>query len=210
MKMKFLGGCLLMVLTTGVVAGQGDRDIGLRAGILLGPGEPSNDLFGYGVYGTYGLNDHWKIGLAIDQYAFDYERPSSVVRLNRLATDAEIDSDATSNVFSVWLQNDRFLARKWTWYWGVGLGYSDYDADDVTGIADGSPYLITTDAGNEVIALAMIGASYQINEKWNVDITGRIQQHFGEWESIDRISGMRGTIDDYSTQGIDVGLKYKF
>jgi hypothetical protein len=74
---------------------DGKFDLGLRANILAGDGEPTNDVLGYGLFGHVPLNDRWSIGFAIDHSPeFDVERTAKIVGFER--TSRSIRSKASA------------------------------------------------------------------------------------------------------------------
>src|SRR5688500_15728736 len=57
-------------------------DVGLRGVVIIGDGEPSNDMIGYGVLGRWEFRESWHLGVALDSVSFDYETPYRVLGID--------------------------------------------------------------------------------------------------------------------------------
>ena len=128
---------LVLVVSTTAYAEDSKIDIGLRANVLLGDGIPSNDILGVGVIGRYRLNDGWFIGMGLDGYKYDFERPASVLGISQDPNEDVIDADADSTVLSgslgrIYNETD----RGFDWFWSLGLGFASPNVDDVSGPTD--------------------------------------------------------------------------
>jgi hypothetical protein len=79
--------------TTTVAADAQERqlEIGLRPLVLLSQGEPSNDMAGAGIVGSWRWNDDWFLGIGLDSLSFDYERPQRVLGIQQDPDLATVD-----------------------------------------------------------------------------------------------------------------------
>ena len=213
-KKMIMSACavLLFVSLTGDARAQAEDspyEIGLRFVVLNARGEPTNDMLGGGLYGRYRLNDRWLIGAAVDSVSGDFERPYLLVGL---ASPMEIDATDDSLLISVWAEREYGNpARKSRWFWGAGLGFTSPDVNDVTGpVTGGGTFDLTTDAGSETIVMLNGGFRTRIGRRFSFEVSVRADQHFADWKITDRMSGMTGTIDDYTVVGLNVGGAIRF
>ena len=63
-------------------------DLGLRANVLTGDGEPTNDVLGYGLVARVPLGEHWSLGLGLDHSPeFDVERTEKILGFEQSGTE---------------------------------------------------------------------------------------------------------------------------
>ena len=184
-------------------------EVGLRLMLVTAGGTPANDMMAAGIYGKYRFREKWRVGFAVDSLTGDYERPYEVVGLE---SSEEIDSTIDSVVLSGWIEREYGRSgRKLRWFWTAGLGFASPDTDDVTGpTSTGGMFDITTDAGSETLVGVSAGLRRIFARRWQFEAAVRADHHFTEWVIIDRVSGQTGTIDDYTTHGLQVGIAYRF
>jgi hypothetical protein len=190
---------------------DGKLDLGLRANIMAGGGEPTNDVPGFGLFGHFPLNDRWSIGFALDHSPeFDVERTAKIVGFEQQGEEDEIDSKGTSTTLSAWIE--RFYGERFQWLWGVGGGISDVEVDPLEGVRpDGTPFRVETDAGTELLLIGNGGFRYWFGaRKWLVSTEIRLEQRFGSWELREVNRGDSAEIDDYLLTGVHFGLSRRF
>ena len=208
-------GLLLLALTAAVPlpleAEERRFDLGLRANVLAGDGEPTNDVLGYGLVARVPLGEHWSLGLGLDHSPeFDVERTAKILGFEQSGTEEEIDSIGTSTTLTAWME--RHHGDRFQWLWGAGVGVADVEVDPLAGTRpDGTPFRVVTDAGSELLLVANGGFRYWLGaRKWAVSTEVRLEQHWSNWDLRDDVSGDSATIDDYYLTGIHFGLSRRF
>lgn len=189
-------------------------DLGLRAVLTGGSGEPANDVPGGGAFGRWRLNDRWSLGLALDQASFDVEEPAGILGLPQLPEDqlSPIDVKADATTVSAWAQRDygRGGGRA-SWFLGLGLGISTLDVPDASGpLRGGGTFDIRTEADTELLASASAGWRRELGRRWMIELAARVDQHFADWTMTDRVSGRTATIDDWLAWGGHFGIGARF
>src|SRR5688572_27831959 len=207
-----LGLCLFAatICTAQAGAQDGRFDLGLRANVMAGNGEPTNDVPSFGLVGHYGLNNHWSLGFALDHSPeFDVERSAKIIGFEQDPTQEEIDQIGTSTTLTAWLE--RSYGDRFEWLWGIGAGISDVEIDPLEGRrANGAPFRIETEAGTELLLIGNAGFRYWFGERWAVSTEIRAEQRYGDWKLVDVRSGETGSIGDYLLTGIHFGLHRRF
>ncbi len=209
-------GLMLVTIAMGgeapALTQDGKFDLGLRANILAGDGEPTNDVLGYGLFGHVPLNDRWSLGFAIDHSPeFDVERTAKIVGFEQSGDEEEeIDSKGSSTTLSAWIE--RTYGERFQWLWGVGAGVTDVEIDPLEGFRpNGTPFLVETDAGTELLLIANGGFRYWFGgRRWAFSTEIRLEEHFGDWTLTEVRSGDTVTVDDYLLTGIHFGLSRRF
>lgn len=194
---------------TASFASDSGWDAGFRYTILVGQGEPSNDMAAIGLFGHVNWRDDWYFGFGVDQFEFDYENPA---RSLGLPTDTVIDGANEMTQISGWLER-RYgeESGKWSWFWTAGLGYGFVTADTVAGeTTDGEPYFITTDASDEFQLLASIGFRYDFSANWRFETAALVQHHFTDYKLTDEVSGATASMGAQTPVGIYFGISYRF
>jgi hypothetical protein len=202
-----------LVFSSPSLAGDGNFDLGLRANIVGGSGEPTNDVLGFGLFGHYRFNDRWRIGFALDHSPeFDVERTGTLVGLVQDPAESEIDSIGTSTEIKGWIE--RVYTRpgsRWEWFWLAGLGLNDVDVDPLQGsLEGGGQFDIATDASTEAILTLGVGGRRWFRGDWGLEAVLSGDQHFADWKYLDRVSGATGTTDDYFLRGVRIGILKRF
>lgn len=187
-------------------------EVGFRANVLLGDGVPSNDILGLGVISRYRLDDGWFVGLGLDKYEFDFERPWRIVGIEQDPAADVIDALADSTVFSgslgrLYNETD----HGFDWFWTLGLGYSSPNVDDVSGPTDtGGIFDLAFDVGNEIHLMASVGTSYNFSSTWSTTFAARVEHHFMDVLITDRVSGDTAKVESQSPKGAYLSLNYRF
>lgn len=189
---------------------EADRyQMGIRSGISLGDGEPSNDMPTYGLFGRYRINDQWLFGVGLDYTTYDFEDPASLLHLQ---TDKVYDASISQYVISAWGEREFDTGADWIVpfvFAGIGIGVGNDDT--ITGNRQyGGQFSIYADPGTEIIPGLGIGARFPVAGSVFIETAARFDYHFADWEVRDNISGSSSAIDDYSTFGGYLALVYTF
>lgn len=188
------------------------RDIGIRAGISAADGEPANDIPSAGLIARFALDERWRIGAALDRAEYDVEEPAKLAGIVQSPVLGPIDALAEATTLSVWAERTLTNpARATTLFAGMGLGAAFIDVPDATGPrADGGVFDIHTDASTEILVFLLGGVRHQFGDRWYAEAALRADQHFADWVFVDRVSGARGTVDDYLTWGVYFAAGWKW
>lgn len=206
-------GIVLLIAIGAPAQGQESRiDVGLGIAIDAADGEPANDIPNAGLLARYRLNDRWTIGAAVNRAEYDYERPAEIVGITQDPAVEVIDALAEATIVRAWVERSSNDERRPMQYFvGAGLGAAFTDVPDVAGPrADGGQFDIRTEVATEIVASAIGGARRHFGEHWYAETMVRIEQHFADWRSTDRISGAQGDIDDYLTWGLQITVAYRW
>ncbi|HEY0686533.1 MAG TPA: hypothetical protein VGD45_29610 [Steroidobacter sp.] len=187
-------------------------DFGIRAGISAADGEPANDIPGAGLIAHFALGERWRVGAALDRAEYDVEEPAKLAGVMQQPMSDPIDALAESTTFSAWAE--RMLTnptRATTLFAGVGLGAAFIDVPDAAGPrADGGLFDIRTDASTEILVSLLGGVRRQFGDRWYGEAAVHAEQHFADWVFTDRVSGARGSIDDYLTWGVYIAVGWRW
>jgi hypothetical protein len=201
---------LTAALSQGSAAAQDGRfELGLRGLILLGKGEPANDMIGKGLVGRFRLNDEWLLGMTLDNATFDYETPN---RALGIAASAVVDGINDWRRISVFAERRYDGDRTWDWHWLAGIGSASVDdIDDVAGQRiGGGTFDIATTADDELHVFAGGGLHREIGQRWLLETSLTLEHHATDYELVDRVSGARGKIGSQWVYGIAIGIDYRF
>ena len=141
---------------------------------------------------------------------------------NTIATQGGTQSasgDLTANSYMLNVMYDFDTGSKWVPYVGLGLGMSDIKADNIHSSATGQDGSYLNGGGNKFAAQFIVGAEYQINDKFGVTIDWR-----GLWASNATFNygigcknggtgacAQTGAVSyDYWNGAINLGIRYKF
>lgn len=85
------------------------------------------------------------------------------------------------------------------------------ETDDVTGpLAGGGTFDITTDPGMEIIPSILAGLRFSLGETVFAEVNAHADYRFTSWDVKDRTSGATGSLDDYFTYGLYLGIGLRF
>jgi len=73
----------------------------------------------------------------------------------------------------------------------------------------GGTFNIATDAGTEFAVLAGIGYSASLTENLNFNASVDARENFADWKLTDSVSGASGSVGNYLTYGLRIGLNYR-
>lgn len=203
----------LSTMTLATHADPGFIDFGARAGFELGTGVPANDMVVVGVFSHYKLKNGLLLGGAIDLADYDFERAAKVMGITQdEVANSTIDAKTSVKNISFWLENrNQINLSPSEWYWRAGLGVGLVDADDLAGpVLGGGTFNITTDGGTEFLALAGLGYRYKFGDKWTLDSYLGITEHFADWKLTDTVSTTTGSVGNYGTASLLIGLDHSF
>lgn len=189
--------------------------VGPRVGVFLGDGEPANDSFLIGAAGRYRLADLWYVGLSVDYVTGDFEGPAGILGIETPEAEGVIDSTVEQWQIGAFVEREFVptpaALRNLRPFGLVGVRFGITSADDLTGpTSDGGQFDIETDPGLEIIPTWTLGARYLL--PWNLDIEAGLtaDYHLADWRLSDRVSGARGSIDEYFALGGYLGLSARF
>jgi hypothetical protein len=185
-------------------------DFGIGVAIDAADGTPANDIPNAGILVRYHWSERWLVGASVHRAEYDYERPAEIVGITQDPTVEVIDALAEATVVRGWVERSLFdESRPMRFFVGAGLGAAFTDVPDVAGPrADGGQFDIATEVDTEIIVSALGGLGRHFGERWYAEAAVRLEQHFADWRSVDRVSGAEGHIDDYLTWGIQISLAY--
>lgn len=196
--------------TTG--AQESGIDVGVSISVDAANGEPANDIPGAGVLVRYSMDDRWAIGAAVTRTEYDYERPAEILGIAQDPTVEVIDALAEATILRAWIERSLTDAKRpMRFFVGAGLGAAFTDVPDVFGPrVDGGSFDIHTEVDTELVASLLGGARYRFGKRWYGEAAIRVEQHFAEWRSTDRVTGVQGVIDDYLTWGVQLTIAYEW
>ncbi len=203
---------VLLSLPSAAAAEGGRFSLGVRGMITASDGEPANDIPGFGAFASYQLSDRWSLGFSVDQTEYDFEQPARLLGLSQDPNLDPIDVVAEATVFQLELRRafDRPGGR-WVWFLGAGLGAASIDVPDAQGpLAGPGTFDVQTEADTEIIASLLGGFQRRFGSHWFLEFSLRADQHFADWQLVDRVSGARGAVDDYLAFGGHLGLGFRF
>jgi hypothetical protein len=203
-----LASAALLSSTPQVARAEAGRfEVGLRYAAVSAGGTPTNDQMGPGLFGRYRLAERWLIGASIDRLTGDVERPYEELGMR---SPEEIDADGESTILSAWVERE-YGKHELLWFWSVGLGFTSPDVDDIAGpLEGGDSFDITTDAGSETLLSAGAGLRGSFSKRFGFELGLLGRRHLAEWTLTDRVTGEQATIGDYTTLGLQGGLRARF
>ena len=194
-------------------AADGALDLGVRANVLVGNGEPTNDMLGYGLFARFRVGSGWRLGVGVDHSPeFDVEGIAGLVGQTQDPAVEVIDATGSSTVVRAWLERSYPNASgRFEWFWTVGAGVANVEVDDVSGPrAGGGTFSVDTDAGTEILAAGSLGLRWFFVRQVALEVAGRLDYHFADWDLVESVSGATATVDDYLVTGGHVGLTFRF
>lgn len=212
-KAKSIAGILALISLGSTAYCEDDQyEISARGNVLLGDGVPANDMLGFGAIVRRHLSDGWFVGITLDTYDYDFERPSLVVGIPQDPAVKTIDASASNTVVG------GFLGRQYgnrdqgfDWFWTAGLGIGFLDVEDISGPTDtGGMFDLTFDASTEIHLMTSLGTSYHFTPAWAVSLALRLEHQFIDITVTDRVTGATGNVDSQSPHGAYLSVDYSF
>lgn len=181
-------------------------EFGIRGAAMFGPGDPTNDMLGAGFFARVQMTPQWTLGIGFDQLNFDVETPIDAVGLRA----PEEDADGMSDSLSGWVERSGTINDHFKWFLGAGASYASLSVGEVTGMTnEGDPYHLINDISSEFTLLGEAGIRFKLFGSLSFEAAARTQQHFGDWEFQEVNSGRDGTIDNYRTIGLWLGISIR-
>jgi hypothetical protein len=211
--MRALLAGLICLAPAPAAAADGAFDLGARANVLVGNGEPTNDMLGYGIFARFRVSEGWRVGVGVDHAPeFDVEGVAALVGQAQDPAAEVIDAKASSTVVRAWLERSYpGASRRFEWFWTVGAGVGNVEVDDVSGPrAGGGTFSVDTDAGTEFIAAGSLGLRWFFAHRVALEVAGRLDYHFADWTLQELGTGATATVDDYLVTGGHVGMTFRF
>lgn len=207
-------GACLAVVSGGSHAEAAER--GFQAGVLatvsVANGEPANDIPGFGLQLRYAWSERWAIAATLIRSEYDFETPASIAGVAQDPSLEPIDALATATALSASMERTfNPDDGDTTWFVGLGLGAASVDAPDVRGpTANGGQFEVHTEVGTEILISGSAGVRRHFGTTWYAEFLVNATQHLAEWQVEDRVSGARGSIDDYLSLGghLSVGIRW--
>jgi hypothetical protein len=204
--------CLLAVAGSPAMGQEPSFQAGLLIGVDVADGEPANDIPGFGVQFRYAPSDRWAIGVSLERSEYDFETPAALLGITQDPAVEPVDALAEATTIAAWVE--RVFAPRagpTTWFVGVGLGAASVDVPDIAGPrASGGTFDVHTEVGTEIIVTGLAGVRRAFGKRWYAEFRLHARQHFADWRLEDRVSGQRGSIDDYLSLGgqLAAGLRW--
>jgi hypothetical protein len=201
---------LAAVACDAVMAEDRRFEVGLRGLVIIGDGEPANDMIGYGAIGRLELGDPWYLAVALDSVAFDYETPYRI-----LGIDSVEEIDPKNEFTRLSIAVERRYGRPdspWGWYWTAGAGYAFVDVgENAAGVTPGGQaFEIATTAEDEWHVIAGAGLRRSLGQNWTLDAALTLQHHTTDYRLVDLVSGAMGSTGSQTPYGVALGVSYGF
>ncbi|MEX2124652.1 MAG: hypothetical protein WD795_12235 [Woeseia sp.] len=185
-------------------------DLGVRGVVIIGDGQPANDMMGYGVVGRWEFRDSWHVGLAFDLVEFDYETPNRALGIESVEV---VDPGNEFSRISLLVERHYGPADSpWLWFWTAGAGFASIDVGEnaVGTTPTGGTYNIATTADDEAHFMVGGGLRRSFGENWALDAALTIQHHTTDYQLVDLVSGATGSIGSQTPFGLTLGISYAF
>jgi len=191
--------------------GQSRFELGLRANVLLGDGQPANDVLGAGFIGKYYLDDGWFVAATLDSYDYDFERPYRTVGLLQDPDVKTIDSKISSTTLGGAFGRHFGDKSGFDWFWTAGVGVGFPDTTNISGPTDsGGTFDLVIDAKTEVQIMATLGTTYYLSDRWSFTAAARAEHHFLDITVTDLVSGVTGKVESQTPLGAYLSVNIGF
>ena len=166
---------------------------------------------GYGLSGAIPINVQWRLSIGLDGFKYDLENPAKILGIAS-ASEKVIDAKTSSTMLSLsaerYLQGTRNKAQV---FWAAGMAINKVDVEEASGpVIDGERFRIRTKVDNEYVAQAKLGLDYPVQQNWLGRASVGINYHFADWQLEDSNSGVTGSIGNYMTWDLQLGVSYHF
>ena len=200
---------VLLAATVCTAGNLGEYLIEPRYSIVVGDGEPSNDMPSFGLLARYHFSGPWHYFLSADYTEFDFETPYKVLGITNAGP--VIDSTASGFYLGGGVEYEFNVHNRIKPYVNGGLGIGFLDADDISGTSSaGTPFTIKSDPGTEFIPFVTAGVRWNFWRNLSLDLAAKAEYHMADWEVKDTVSNQKATIDDYAAFGGYVGVAVHF
>jgi len=184
--------------------------VGARSMVIVGEGQPANDMIGYGAIGRWEFRDSWHLGLALDSVEFDYETPYRVLGIESVE-----EIDPSNEFMRISVLVERRYERPdspWIWFWTAGAGFASIDvgANAVGTTPDGQSFDIATTAEDETHFFVGGGLRRAFGQHWALEAAVTLQHHTTDYQLTDIVSGATGSIGSQTPYGLTLGIGYGF
>ena len=201
---------LIAIGCDAAIAEERRVDVGVRGVVIVGDGQPANDMIGYGVVGRWEFRQSWHLGLAFDAVTFDYETPYRALGIESVE---EIDPSNEFRRVSVLIER-RYErpASPWIWFWTAGVGFASIDvgANAVGTTPGGQSFEIATTADDETHFIVGGGLRRSIGEHLALEAALTLQHYTTGYQLMDVVSGVTSSIGSQTPYGLTLGITYGF
>lgn len=188
-----------------------DFEIGLRANVLLGDGQPANDILGAGLIGKYYMADGWYVAATLDAYDYDFERPYEILGITQDPDVKTIDSNIKTVALGGKLGRHYGDRSGFDWFWDAGVGVGFPTTSNVSGPTDtGGTFDLQIDAKTEIRVMGTLGTSYYFSDRWSVSAAARAEHQFLDITVVDSVTGATGKVDSQTLFGAFLSLNASF
>jgi hypothetical protein len=189
--------------------------VGMRVGNLFEVDDiPVNSLPMVVCYVSRRLDSSWSAVLSLDSFVFDVEETADVLGLPTAEeTEAfgKMSLIAASLDYVLCQEVNSFPIQPYVQA-GVGIGFADFEIDDMDS-GDGGSKLdidIDTDGKVEVVPTVSLGMRYAFKSRWFFDAGTRFDYHISHWTIKERNSGREVRIDHFTALGAYAGFGVNF
>ena len=205
---------ITLVMAMGISSqayGQSKFEVGLRANVLLGDGQPANDILGAGFIGKYYLSDGWFVAATLDTYDYDFERPYRTVGLTQDPDVKTIDSNISSTTLGGAIGRHFGDKTGFDWFWSAGVGVGFPDTTNISGPTDsGGTFDLLIDAKTEIQLMTTLGTTYYLSDRWSFTAAARAEHHFLDLTVVDQVSGATGKVESQTPLGAYLSVNVAF
>lgn len=185
--------------------------VGGRLDIMVGNGEPANDVPSYGIFATYAASDAWKFGILLQHSDWDFEGPAAILGIQQSPTVETIDSKASQEALSAWAESPFGHPGGWTAFWQLGAGAASIDVPNASGpTASGGQFNIQIDAATTPFVFGVVGLRRELGPHWRLDGALRLEYLFADYTLRDTVSGQTASIGSYTQYGAFFAFAYAF
>mgnify|MGYP003635083861 CR=1 FL=1 len=211
MKNTKLAALALLLAATLSGQAQAQFELGLRGNVLLGDGQPANDILGAGLIGKYYLSDGWFVAATLDIYDYDFERPYRTVGLTQDPNVKTIDSNIKTTALGGAIGRHFGDKLGFDWFWSAGVGVGLPKTANISGPTDsGGTFDLVIDAKTEIQIMGTLGTTYYLSDRWSLTAAARAEHHFIDISVVDRNSGATGNVKSQSPLGAYLSVNVAF
>ena len=203
-----------IVLSLSPLSAAEDYRIGGTFAVMLGSGEPTNDMQHLAVaFQWLEIGDWYDLELAMEIVSgADFERPYA--ELNPPISAPENDSSISATRLRAGLVQplDRldFLGRVAEHLVaGYGAGVESISVDSLEGTDySGTRYSLKTDAGTSLFLWGSVGWVQEFDSGMQLKYAYSLRYHLSDWDITDSVGRATGSLGSYITEGLELTLGY--